>query len=133
MELIDWITLAIFFALGFWLGSRLSASFHIRLFKMILEDLGIDNTKLINMARKHGAEFITPEQEAKFKEIEEGNLEKIEIKVEKHEEMLYAFRTDNDAFLGQGTTREQLIEAMAQRLKNVTLTVVEGNEYMKEA
>ncbi len=131
MEMIDWITIAVIFAAGWYVGHKLAAGFYLRLFKMILEDLGIDNTKLIAMARKHGAEFITPEQEAKFREIESVDLEKIEIKVEKHNDTLYAFRKDNDAFLGQGSTREQLIEAMSQRMKNVHLTVVEGNEYMK--
>ncbi len=131
MEMIDYITLAVFFVAGWYVGHKLAVGFYLRLFKMILEDLGIDNKKLVEMARKHGAEFITPEHEAKFKEIEEADLEKIEIKVEKHNDTLYAFRKDNDAFLGQGATREDLIEAMAQKMKNVHLTVVEGNEYMK--
>lgn len=133
MELIDYLTLAAFFVLGWYFGSKLTAAFHIRLFKMILEDLKISNADLIGVARRTGANFITPEQDAKLKAAEELDLEKIEIKVEKHNDTLYAFRTDNDQFLGQGSTREELIDAMAQRLKNVHLTVVEGNEYMKEA
>lgn len=132
MELIDWITLVFFFSLGWFFGSRASTKFHLTLFKMILQDLGISNKDLIRVARKTGVEFITNEQEQKFKEIEEGELDHIEIKVEKHGEMLYAFRNDNDQFLGQGTSREALIEAMATKLKNVRLTVVEGNEYMKQ-
>ena len=132
MELIDWITIAVIFALGFWAGQKVASAFHIKLFKMILEDLKITNSDLIKVARKTGAGFITPEQDAKLTAAEEADLEKIEIKVEKHGEMLYAFRKDNDQFLGQGSTREQLIDAMAQRLKNVHCTVVEGNEYMQQ-
>lgn len=131
MELIDWITIAVIFALGFYAGHKLASAFHIRLFKMILEDLKISNEDLIRVARNNAAEFITPEQEQKLKDIEQAGLEKIEIKVEKHGEMLYAFRKDNDQFIGQGTSREDLIEAMAQRLRNVHCTVVEGSEYMK--
>lgn len=131
MELIDWITLLIFFSLGWYLGSRASTKFHLTLFKMILQDLGVSNKDLIRVARKTGAEFITPEQEEKFKAAEDAEMDHVEIKIEKHGEMLYAFRKDNDAFLGQGVGREALIEAMAKRLKNVHLTVVEGNEYMK--
>lgn len=125
------IELLIVFGLGWYLGYKLSAVFHLRLFKMILEDMGIDNKKLVEFARKTGAEFITPEVDEQFKAIEEDGLEQIEIKVEKHSNTLYAFRKDNDQFLGQGSTKEDLIESMGQRLKNVRLTVVEGNEYMK--
>ena len=132
MELI--IEYAIMFALGWWIGSKVTGTFQLMMFKQILTDLNISNKDLIRVARKTGADFITPEQEATLKaaeEAEEADLERIEIKVEKHSETLYAFRKDNDAFLGQGSTREQLIEAMGQRMKNVRLIVVEGNEYMK--
>ncbi len=125
------IELAIMFVLGWYIGGKLTAAVHVRLFKMILEDLNISNKDLVNMARKHGAEFITPEIEAKLKEAEEDGLERIEIKVEKHSEMLYAFRKDNDQFIGQGTSREDLIAAMGQKMKNVRLIIVEGDEHLK--
>lgn len=131
MTLNDYLTLAVFFALGWYLGAKISTAFQARLFRMILEDLGVTNKDLIKVARKNGAEFITEEHEKKFQEVESADLEKIEIKVEKHADTLYAFRKDNDAFLGQGATKEDLIAAMATRLKNVHCTVVEGNEYMK--
>ncbi len=127
----DVISLLIVFALGWYIGHKISAAFHVKLFKMILDDLGIDNKRLIAVARERAAEFITPEQEAQLKAAEEDGLEQIDIKVEKHGEMLYAFRKDNDQFLGQGTSRDDLIAAMAQRMKGVRLTVVEGDEYMK--
>ncbi len=125
------LLLAAVFAAGWFIGSRLTAAFHIRLFKMILEDLKISNKDLIRVARENGAGFITEEQEAMLKAAEEDDLERIEIKVEKHADTLYAFRKDNDAFLGQGSTREDLVEAMAQRMRNVRCIVVEGEEYMK--
>ena len=125
------LLLAAVFAAGWFIGSRLTAAFHIRLFKMILEDLKISNKDLIRVARENGAGFITEEQEAMLKAAEEDDLERIEIKVEKHNDTLYAFRKDNDAFLGQGSTREALVEAMAQRMRNVRCIVVEGEEYMK--
>jgi hypothetical protein len=121
----------IVFALGWYIGGKLTAALHIKMFKMILEDLKISNTDLINVARRSGADWMSPEQEAKLDELETAGLEKIEIKVEKHGEMLYAFRNDNDQFIGQGTSREDLIKAMAERLRNVHCTVVEGSEYMK--
>ena len=128
MELV--IEYAIMFVLGWWLGSKITGHSQLLLFKQILTDLKISNADLVRVARKTGADFITPEQEATLKAAEEADLEQIEIKVEKHGEMLYAFRADNDQFLGQGTSREELIKAMSDRLRNVRCTVVEGNEYM---
>ena len=127
----EYIDLVIVFVLGWYIGGKLTAALHIRLFKLILEDLNISNKDLVNMARKHGAEFMTAEQEAQYKELEEDDLERIEIKVEKHSNTLYAFRKDNDQFLGQGASREDLIAAMGKHMKNVRLIIVEGDEHMK--
>jgi hypothetical protein len=50
--------------------------------------------------------------------------------VEKHNDTLYAYRKDTNEFLGQGSSKDDLIAAMAHRVKDVRLTVVEGNEHM---
>ena len=132
MELIDYITLAIFTMIGMVIGWRMGSAFHVRMFKEILNELGVTNQQLIKVA-KANAVGLGEEAEAKIRELEEraAGLEQIEIKVEKHGDVLYAFRKDNDQFLGQGADREALIAAMAERMKNVKLTVVEGDEYMK--
>ena len=132
MEL--FIEYIIIFALGWFIGGKVAAYIQLQVFKTILAELKVTNADLIRVARKDAPEFIQDkldEIEAQAKAIDEEGLEKIEIKVEKHGEVLYAFRKDNDQFLGQGTSKESLIEAMSQRMKNVRLTVVEGNEYMK--
>lgn len=136
MELIDYFTLAIFTMIGMVIGWRMGSNFHIRMFKEILNELGVTNQQLLNVA-KANAVGLGEEAQAQIRAIEEKaaaagqDLEQIEIKVEKHGDILYAFRKDNDQFLGQGADREALIIAMSQRLKNVKLTVVEGDEYMK--
>ena len=135
MELIDWITLAIFFIAGAVVGWRWSASFHLALFRKILSELGVSNQQLLKIAKSAAAQ-LGIEEVKKIEAIEErvtGGLDEIEIKVEKHGEMLYAFRSDNDQFIGQGSTRDDLIAAMKSRMNNVRLTVVEGGEYIKEA
>ena len=128
------IELLIVFGLGLVLGWRASAVFYIGVLKSLLNELGVTNQQLIKVA-KNAAASLGIEEQQQVQELEsridaEG-LERIEIKVEKHSETLYAFRKDNDQFLGQGASREQLIEAMGQRMKNVRLIVVEGDEYMK--
>lgn len=125
------IELLIMLGLGLYLGWKLSARFHLGLFKLILSDLKITNQDLVNMVRKHGTDFMTAEQEAQLNEMEEDGLERIDIKVEKHSDTLYAFRKDNDQFLGQGSSREDLIAALEKRMTNVRLIVVEGDEHMK--
>ena len=132
MELIDWITLAIFTMIGAIAGWRLSAAFHTSLFHQILKDLGVTNAQLIKVARDSALAAGIDAEVAndRLKSLEDG-LEKVEIKVEKHGEMLYAFRKDNDKFLGQGSTKDALIEAMKHHVSNVRCIVVEGDEYMK--
>ena len=136
MELIDYITLVVFFSLGWYCGSKVTAYFQMKVFQHVLAELKVDHKDLIRVARKDAPDFIQEQLDAiesHVESIEDAALERIEIKVEKHSNTLYAFRSDNDQFLGQGSTKEALIEAMGQKLKNVRLIVVEGNEHMTEA
>ena len=118
--MLDWITLAVFFALGFWLGSRVTAAVNRAVFKSLLDELGIKNKDLIELARKNGMEIpgVTTAHAATGDDLEE-----IEIKLETHSGMIYAFRKDNDQFLGQGSDREQLISRLKERLTQVRLIV----------
>ncbi len=128
------IELVIIFVLGIAIGWRASATFHINLLKQLLLDLGVTNQQLIKVAKNAAATLGVEEQEQVRQletRIDEEGLERIEIKVEKHSNTLYAFRKDNDQFLGQGSSKEQLIAAMGERMKNVRLIVVEGDEHMK--
>lgn len=54
---------------------------------------------------------------------DDQSLPVVEIKIEQHNDTLYAFRKDNDQFLGQGSTKEALIERMGEKLRNVRLVV----------
>ncbi len=130
MEIIEGL---IILMLGMVIGWRISARFYVSLFRHLLTDLGITNQQLIKVA-KDAAATLGVEAEEKVRELEaqaNDGLERVEIKVELHSNTLYAFRKDNDQFLGQGTSREDLIAAMGQRMKNVRLIVVEGDQYMK--
>ena len=131
MELV--IEYLIVFALGWFIGSRITGFFQLQVFKQILIDLKIDNKDLIRVARKGAPEIIQQQLdqlESHVDAADEPTLEQIDIKVEKHNDTLYAYRNDTNEFLGQGSSKDALIEAMSQRMKNVRLTVVEGNEHM---
>lgn len=128
MELV--IEYLIVFALGWFIGSRITGFFQLQVFKQILIDLKIDNKDLIRVARKGAPEIIQQQLDQLESHVDAAGLDQIDIKVEKHNDTLYAYRNDTNEFLGQGSSKDALIEAMSQRMKNVRLTVVEGNEHM---
>ena len=128
MELV--IEYLIVFALGWFIGSRITGYFQLQVFKQLLIDLKIDNKDLIRVARKGAPEIIQQQLDQLESHVDAAGLEQIDIKVEKHNDMLYAYRKDTNEFLGQGSSKDDLIAAMTHRVKNVRLTVVEGNEYM---
>lgn len=114
------VTMIILYGLGLLSGWWASKIFHLHLLRSILKDLGVSQQDLLSLLNRS-------EEESS----DDPELDQIDIKIEKHSNTLYAFRKDNDQFLGQGNSKEQLIEAMAQRMKNVRLIVVEGREYME--
>ena len=119
------IELLIVLAIGIFLGYKVASVFHIRMIKLILQELNITEKDLKKMAERHGVEFT--ETSAADPEMEEH-----EIKVEQHGSMIYAFKVENDEFLGQGTDREDLVNRIATRYKNVRFTVAEGAELLQE-
>lgn len=127
MELIDWITLGIFFALGFTCGWRLNEFFHVQAMMVILKQLNIKEGDLRKLAAKAGIDL--PQEEATAAEVP---LEEIHVKIEQHGSEIYAFRADNDQFLGQGRDRETLIQHISTQLKNVTLIIDEGGELLQK-
>lgn len=128
MELV--IEYLIVFALGWFIGSRITGYFQLQVFKQLLIDLKIDNKDLIRVARKGAPEIIQQQLDQLESHVDAAGLDQIDIKVEKHNDTLYAYRKDTNEFLGQGSSKDDLIAAMAHRMKDVRLTVVEGNEHM---
>lgn len=121
----DYITLFIFFSLGWWAGSKLTAALHRSIMRDLLTELGVTPDQLRKVQdrmRKSLGLDEAPEAAA-----DEPDHDVVKIKIEKHHDTLYAFRKDNDQFLGQGTTIEGLIERMGEKLRN-TRCVVEKED-----
>lgn len=118
MSLLDWVTLAIFFMAGWWAGSKVTAAIHRSILRDLLDELGVTAAQLkkvqLRMLKKVG--LADPEAAAEHK-----GQEVVEIKIEKHADTLYVFRKDNDQFLGQGSTPEELVRRMGEKLRNVRL------------
>jgi hypothetical protein len=55
-----------------------------------------------------------------------ADKELVIIKIEQHSECLYAYRRDNDEFLGQSTTADGLIKLLTEKMKDVRFAVADG-------
>jgi len=118
------IELLILFVIGFILGWKLNAVFHTAAMFTILKELGIKESDLRKLAQDKNLDL--PVQ------AEHDELEEIHIKLEQHQGQIYAFRTDNDGFLAQGSDRDTLISSLQQRMNNVRLIVDEGGDLIKK-
>ena len=113
---------------AFVIGWKLNEFFHVAAMLNLLKELGVKEADLRRLAQRHGLDLPDPSESASSSV---QDLEEIQIKVEKHGSEIYAFRADNDQFLGQGPDRESLITRLSQSMTNVRLTVIEGNEHIK--
>jgi hypothetical protein len=108
--------------LGVAIGWRLHAAFSRFTMLSIMRDMGITEQQLKAQMKKYELETEpTPEDE----------LTVIEVTLEQHQGQLYAFRKDDDSFLGQGRDRDSLIDDLKSKMNNVRLVIVEGNELIK--
>jgi hypothetical protein len=115
------ITAVVAFIIGWKISNWVSAA----AFKGILEDLGVPDHKLEDLInRKYGGKI---EDEATAVNDDGIELEVMEIKIEQHQGQLYAFRVEDDRFLGQGKTKDELIGSLTQNLTNVRLIIAEEN------
>jgi hypothetical protein len=101
----------------FVLGWFISHWYCIRTFGDILEYFGITVDDLENM---------------KIEELldNQGNSDETEvaITVETVNGQLYAYTKENPRFLAQGRNREELINALGEKLSDVTILISEGDE-----
>lgn len=116
----EYILILVGFIIGYIVGKAVANWTSAMAFKEILNDLGISNAQLEKVKAK-----IDRDLQEKTGAPEEVELTPMEIKIEQHQGQLYAFRKDNDQFLGQGKTREELIEHLKQNLTNVRLIISE--------
>ena len=113
------IALVVVFAFGWYIGSKITTHLLALSFRQILDDLGVTNDQLRKLVRDVDLDF--PDVSAS---TADGNqLTPLEITIEQHQGVLYAYRKDNKQFLGQGTDREGLIDSISKRMDNVRLII----------
>ncbi len=106
------------------IGYKISQAIHLLSFKKVLEDLGVGQRQLRDLAERNGIEI--PEDAAESEPAAEH-----EIVIEQHGEQLYAYKIDGE-FLAQGPDKDALVRRIAERFKNVRFTVTEGQEFLQE-
>ena len=115
---------AVSFAVGWFLGSKFTSLWLHTTFREILKDLGVTETQLRAMAEKNGVPA---------SQLPTQTLPGVEVKLEQINGVIFAFRKDNDQFLGQGPDREQLIQRLTENLTNVRVIISkeDGADYLK--
>jgi hypothetical protein len=113
------ILVVIAFASGWYIGSQVTTYLLSISFRQILNDLGVKNEQLRQLATDIDPDFPAVNQNAADGE----GLTPLEITLEQHQGVIYAYRKDTKQFLGQGTDREGLIDSISKRMTDVRLII----------
>jgi hypothetical protein len=117
MELI--IAILIAFAFGWYAGSWVTTHLLALSFRQILNDLGVKNSQLRQLAEDVGVELPAVNQNT----VDGAQLTPLEVTIEQHQGVLYAYRKDNKQFLGQGTDQQGLVDSISKRMTDVRLII----------
>ena len=107
-----WLTAG--FIAGFVVAWRLAKQFYRHILKDIIRESGFTNEELQKI-------------EARMKKIvaaeDQAAPPKVDIKLEQHDNIFYAYRQDTDEFLAQAEDYATMIALIHKRLGNVTALV----------
>ena len=117
MELL--IAILIAFAFGWYAGSWVTTHLLALSFRQILTDLGVKNSQLRQLAENVGVEL--PDVNANT--ADGVTLTPLEVTIEQHQGVLYAYRKDTKQFLGQGTDQTTLVDSISKRMTDVRLII----------
>jgi hypothetical protein len=117
MELL--IAILIAFAAGWYAGSWITTHLLALSFRQILTDLGVKNEQLRKLATDVGVELPAVNQNT----ADGAQLTPLEVTIEQHQGVLYAYRKDNQQFLGQGTDQQGLVDSISKRMTDVRLII----------
>ena len=113
------ILVVLAFALGWWLGSKITAHLMALSFRQLLDDLGVTNQQLRKLAQEVGMDVpdITAEPAVE-----------IEIRLEQELNQIYAYRKDTQQFLGQGSDAQALIDHLNHTFANGARLIVSDSD-----
>jgi hypothetical protein len=97
--------------LAFIVGYKVSSWIHAMTFKKILDDLGVGEKELRELHNKLADELVdSPEAEEKV-----TDKTVVEVKIEQHQGHLYAYELEQDTFIAQGQTSDELLSRIMER------------------
>ena len=113
----DAILLVIAFVAGAFVGWRVNNHLHLTVLSDILDRAGVTPERM---------EQISAEMEREVNDEEQDSG--IEIRIEQHSGVLYAYRKDTEEFIGQGTDKDVLLARLVDRFpKGARLVVDEAD------
>lgn len=112
----DYLIIAV---VAFYLGYKLNEKIMWFTFGKMMREAGITNKELDKFIGHWAPEL--------KREIDAEEDTQVEIRLEQHNQTLYAYRKDNEEFLGQGPNQEELFQTIADRFKNVKFVLRQGD------
>jgi len=113
LEFIGWIILA--FVVGYWCGSKATALLHTAATRFLLDELKIKPQQL---------KAVHDGVAQRLADLD-SDREVIDVRLEQHQGVIFAYRSDDGLFLGQGTNQEDLVKSIMGRLSNCTVRIQE--------
>ncbi len=113
--LVDILISAATFLGGVAWGWFLCDRWHTKMIGHILQRAGVTDAQLANLVTDLRQELPEGHEDA---------LPKVECKIEQHGNQFYAYRSDNDEFLGQGADKDSLIQAIQEKTKSNFIMVL---------
>lgn len=124
MDFTDIITLIVCFGAGFYIGWIVQEKLMYITMAEMFRRAGITNAELDKFVNHWRGEF---DDEDHGPARDDEGREIINIKIEKHGEVLYAFSKEDDSFLGQGDSKESLIARLGEKSTGVRLVIEEAD------
>jgi hypothetical protein len=106
--------------LGVIVGYRVANHLHQAVISDLFQRVGITPEKMESVMKDLQKEISQAEGET-------DKFPKLEIKVEQHGDLMFAYRKDSGLFLAQGKTRDELIVMISEKMANVTLVIAEAD------
>lgn len=120
------LVVVVLMTLGFVLGAWIASIFYRSVIREFLKELGYDTPEKLRELHDRIADRLTADRSAAV-----DGKPVIKIRLEQHQGILFAYREDDQTFIGQGNTREDLLASIMHRIRGCTVEIVNG-ELLRE-
>lgn len=124
--MIETVLVVVLMTLGFIIGCWISSIFYRSVIREFLKELGYDTPERLRELHDRIADKLTADNSAAV-----AGKPVIKIRLEQHQGIIFAYREDDQTFIGQGNTREDLLASIMHRIRGCTVEIVNG-ELLRE-